>query len=120
MVRIVFAKPSGFDARIGVFMTWEEHGSCLNIFPMRNHGRISETFPKYESKVLLHEKSRLDIRNGHEVRVKILIAQILETFTKYESKVLLRELSRSVRIVLAKPSGFDARFGVFMAWEERG
>ncbi|KAF7802414.1 uncharacterized protein G2W53_041525 [Senna tora] len=36
-------------------MAWEERGPCLNIFQKRNHGRISETFMKYESKVLLHK-----------------------------------------------------------------
>ncbi|KAF7821021.1 uncharacterized protein G2W53_026476 [Senna tora] len=52
-VRVVFAKPSGFDARIGVLMAWAEHGSCLNIFRMRDRGRISETFTNYEAKDLL-------------------------------------------------------------------
>ncbi|KAF7802120.1 uncharacterized protein G2W53_041231 [Senna tora] len=99
MVRIVFAKPSGFDARIGVVMAWKEYESCLNTFLTRNHGQIAETFTKYESNVLLRKhgssvddiltysekKSRLDLKNIHEVRVKSLVAQVCETdwFTSY-------------------------------------
>ncbi|KAF7800710.1 uncharacterized protein G2W53_044792 [Senna tora] len=49
----VFANRSGFDAPIGVFMAWEERGSCLNIFQKTNHDRISETFTNYEAKHLL-------------------------------------------------------------------
>ncbi|KAF7802113.1 uncharacterized protein G2W53_041224 [Senna tora] len=36
-------------------MAWKERGSCLNIFQMRNPGRILETFKKYELKVLLRK-----------------------------------------------------------------
>ncbi|KAF7802121.1 uncharacterized protein G2W53_041232 [Senna tora] len=52
-IRVVFAKPSKFVARIGVFMASKERGSCLNIFRMRNSDRMSEMFTKHESKVLL-------------------------------------------------------------------
>ncbi|KAF7832399.1 uncharacterized protein G2W53_014732 [Senna tora] len=34
-VRVVFAKSSGFKARIGVVMAWEERGSCVSIFRSR-------------------------------------------------------------------------------------
>ncbi|KAF7839214.1 uncharacterized protein G2W53_007696 [Senna tora] len=34
-------------------MAWDEPGSCLTIFWMINHGRISETFTNYEAKGLL-------------------------------------------------------------------
>ncbi|KAF7812699.1 uncharacterized protein G2W53_033675 [Senna tora] len=54
-VRVVFANRSGFKAPIGVFLAWEERGSCLNIFRTTNRGRISETFTNYEAKDLLHE-----------------------------------------------------------------
>ncbi|KAF7821053.1 uncharacterized protein G2W53_026508 [Senna tora] len=54
-VRVVFAKPSGIDARIRVVMAWEERGPCLNIFQRRNRGRISETFTIYEAKDLLRK-----------------------------------------------------------------
>ncbi|KAF7820990.1 uncharacterized protein G2W53_026445 [Senna tora] len=46
----VFANQSGYVAGIGVFMAWEEHESCLNIFRKTNRGRISETFTNYEAK----------------------------------------------------------------------
>ncbi|KAF7802415.1 uncharacterized protein G2W53_041526 [Senna tora] len=36
-------------------MAWDERGSCINIFRMRNHGRISETVTMYESKALLRK-----------------------------------------------------------------
>ncbi|KAF7824074.1 uncharacterized protein G2W53_022218 [Senna tora] len=36
-------------------MARKEHESCLNIFRRRNHKWISETFTKYESKVLLRK-----------------------------------------------------------------
>ncbi|KAF7821059.1 uncharacterized protein G2W53_026514 [Senna tora] len=46
---------------------------------------------------------------------------ISKTFKNYEAKHLLRnELNTSVRVVIAKRSGFDAPIGVVMAWEERG
>ncbi|KAF7814942.1 uncharacterized protein G2W53_028911 [Senna tora] len=86
---------SGFQAPIGVFMAWEERGSCLNIFRTRNHGRTSETFMDYEAKDLLrnhgvggvwnmsehipNEKSRSNIRNLDELRGKRLVAQVSET-----------------------------------------
>ncbi|KAF7835136.1 uncharacterized protein G2W53_009995 [Senna tora] len=92
-VRTVFANQSGFDAPIGVVLAWEERGSCLNIFRMTNHGRISETYTNYEAKDLLRnrlgmggarimsqhipdEKSRSDLRNLHELRGKRLVAQV--------------------------------------------
>ncbi|KAF7802547.1 uncharacterized protein G2W53_041658 [Senna tora] len=39
-IRVVFAKRSGFDVPIGVFIAWEELGSCLNIFRTKNRGWI--------------------------------------------------------------------------------
>ncbi|KAF7834910.1 uncharacterized protein G2W53_009769 [Senna tora] len=39
-VRVVFANRFGLDDTIGVVKAWEERGSCLNIFRMRNRGRI--------------------------------------------------------------------------------
>ncbi|KAF7835050.1 uncharacterized protein G2W53_009909 [Senna tora] len=43
--------------------------------------------------------------------------QFSETITNYEANHLLR--NKSVRIVFANRSGFEAPIGVFMAWEER-
>ncbi|KAF7802127.1 uncharacterized protein G2W53_041238 [Senna tora] len=40
-------------------MAQTEHGSCLNIFTVRNRGWISETFAKYGSKVLLRRSVRV-------------------------------------------------------------
>ncbi|KAF7835018.1 uncharacterized protein G2W53_009877 [Senna tora] len=84
---------SGFDGPIGVFMAWEERGSCVNIFQTRNRGRISETIMNYDAKVLLRkhgrsvdhviyileETSQSDLKNLHELRGKRLVAQVSET-----------------------------------------
>ncbi|KAF7812704.1 uncharacterized protein G2W53_033680 [Senna tora] len=118
-VRILFANRSGFDALIGVVLAWEQRGSCLNIFSMKNRGQISETFPNYKAKDLLRnrlgmggawimsqhildDKSWSDLRNLHELRGKRLVAQVSQT----------RQF--------ANQSGFDAPIGVVSAWEERG
>ncbi|KAF7832000.1 uncharacterized protein G2W53_014333 [Senna tora] len=71
-VRDVFANRSGFDAPMTLVLAWEERGSCLNIFQMTNHGRISETFTNYEGKDLLS-------KNLHELRRKRLVAQVSQT-----------------------------------------
>ncbi|KAF7820989.1 uncharacterized protein G2W53_026444 [Senna tora] len=71
-IRFVFANRSGFDAGIGVFMAWEERGSCLNILRKTNHGQISETFTNYEAKDLLRKKL-------HELRGKTLVTHVSET-----------------------------------------
>ncbi|KAF7814708.1 uncharacterized protein G2W53_028677 [Senna tora] len=95
-VRVVFANRSGFDAPIGVVLAWDERGSCLNIFRMTNHGRISETFTIFVAKDLLRnchgmggawimsqhipdDKSRSDLRNLHELLGKRLVAQVSQT-----------------------------------------
>ncbi|KAF7835040.1 uncharacterized protein G2W53_009899 [Senna tora] len=71
-VRVVFPNQSGFDAPIGVFLAWEERGSCLNIFRTTNHDRISETFTNYEAKDLLR-------KNLHELRGERLVGQVSQT-----------------------------------------
>ncbi|KAF7821054.1 uncharacterized protein G2W53_026509 [Senna tora] len=90
----VFANPSGIDAQIGVVMAWEERGSCLNIFPRGNRGRISEPFTNYEEKHLMG-------KNLHELRGESLVAQVREThrFELYlRSRVeLMLELESSWR-----------------------
>ncbi|KAF7832072.1 uncharacterized protein G2W53_014405 [Senna tora] len=97
-VRVVFANRRGFDVPIEVVLAWEERGSCLNIFRMTNHGRISETFTNYEAKDLL--------RNGFDAPIGVVLAweergsclnlfrmtnrgRILEAFRNYEVKDLL-------------------------------
>ncbi|KAF7834932.1 uncharacterized protein G2W53_009791 [Senna tora] len=94
-LRVVFANRSGFDAPIGVVLAWEERGSCLNILPTKNRGRISEKVTNYEAKDLLR-------KNLHELRGKRLVAQVSQTLR------------------FANGSGFDAPIGVVSAWEERG
>ncbi|KAF7820998.1 uncharacterized protein G2W53_026453 [Senna tora] len=91
-VCVVFANQSGFDAPIGVDMAWQERVSCLNIFRMTNHDRISETFTNYEAKDLLRK----------------------------QKTCCVSELNTSVRVVFANRSGFDAGIGVVMAWDEHG
>ncbi|KAF7821052.1 uncharacterized protein G2W53_026507 [Senna tora] len=76
-------------------MAWDERGSCLNVFRMKNRGRISETFTNYEP-------------SGIDARIRAVMAwdergsclnifqttnrgQILEAFTNYEAKDLLRK-----------------------------
>ncbi|KAF7831967.1 uncharacterized protein G2W53_014300 [Senna tora] len=54
-VRVVFAKRSDFEAPTGVFLAWEERGSCRNIFRTTNCGRISDTFTNYKAKDLLRK-----------------------------------------------------------------
>ncbi|KAF7812702.1 uncharacterized protein G2W53_033678 [Senna tora] len=55
LVLVVFANRSGFDAPIRFVLAWEERGSCLNIFWMKDRGRISETFTNYDAKDLLNK-----------------------------------------------------------------
>ncbi|KAF7839218.1 uncharacterized protein G2W53_007700 [Senna tora] len=79
-------------------MAWDKRGSCLNIFRMINHGRISETFTNYEAKDLL--------RNGFDVPIGVFqayeesgsslnifrmknLGRISENFANYEAKDLL-------------------------------
>ncbi|KAF7832038.1 uncharacterized protein G2W53_014371 [Senna tora] len=143
-VRVVFANWSCFDAPIGVVLAWEERGSCLNIFRMKNRGRISETFTNYEAKDLLHNESNTSVRvvfsnrSGFDAPIGVVLAweergsclnifrtkncgRISETFKNYEGKDLLRnESNTSVRIVFTNESGFDAPIGVVSAWEDRG
>ncbi|KAF7834896.1 uncharacterized protein G2W53_009755 [Senna tora] len=80
-VRVVFANRSGFDALIGVVLAWEERGSCLNIFRTT--------------------KSRLELRNLHELRGKRLVVQVRVDIREPEWVLMLRLES-------------------FLAWEERG
>ncbi|KAF7820772.1 uncharacterized protein G2W53_026227 [Senna tora] len=113
-VRVVFAKQSGFDAPIGVFLSWEESGSCLNIFRTTNRSWISETFTNYEAKDLLRNESNTLVRvgfanrSGFDAPIGVILAweergsclnifrttnrgQISEAFTNYEAKDLLRK-----------------------------
>ncbi|KAF7802560.1 uncharacterized protein G2W53_041671 [Senna tora] len=106
-IRVVFSNRSGFDAPIGVFLAWEERGSCINIFRMTNHSRISETFTNYEAKDLLR-KRQITVRSQKPSRI-----------TKQKTGCA-SESNTSVRVVFANRSGFDAPIGVVLAREERG
>ncbi|KAF7839085.1 uncharacterized protein G2W53_007567 [Senna tora] len=71
-VRVVFANQSSFDAPIGVFLAWEERGSCLDIFRTTNRGQILGTFMNYEARDLL-------CKDLHKLRGKRLVAQVSQT-----------------------------------------
>ncbi|KAF7802572.1 uncharacterized protein G2W53_041683 [Senna tora] len=82
---LVFANQSGFDAPIGVVLAWEERGSCLNIFRIKNYGRISETFKNYEAKDLLRKSvDHVLTYSGRQIAVGSQ-----KPFTNYEAKELL-------------------------------
>ncbi|KAF7812667.1 uncharacterized protein G2W53_033643 [Senna tora] len=112
-VRVVFANRSDFDAPIGVVLAWEERGSRLNIFRMKNRGRISETFTNYEAKTCCASESNTSVRvvlanrSDFDAPIGVVLAweergscvkifrttnhgRISETFTNYEAKDLLR------------------------------
>ncbi|KAF7802811.1 hypothetical protein G2W53_041922 [Senna tora] len=118
-VRVVFANWSGFDAPIGIFLAWEERGSCLNIFWTTNHDRISETFTNYKVKHLFRnrhgmggvwimsshipdDKSRSDLTNLHELRGKILVAQ--STWHRRSVDHVLTYSGRQITVRSQKPS----------------
>ncbi|KAF7821044.1 uncharacterized protein G2W53_026499 [Senna tora] len=127
---------NGIDARIGDIMAWEERGSCLNIFQKTNHSQILETFTNYEAKALLgnrhgvggawimyhipDDKSRSDLRNLHELRGKSLVGQVSET-RRFALFAKPSRFDTRIGVVMAwELSGIDARIGVVMAWEEHG
>ncbi|KAF7834950.1 uncharacterized protein G2W53_009809 [Senna tora] len=116
-VRVVFASRSGFDAPIGVVLAWEERGSCLNIFRTTNRGRISETFTNYDAKDSLRKGvNRVLTYPGRQIAVG---SQKPSRITRQKTRCAI-ESNRSVRVVFANRSGFDAPIGVVLAWEERG
>ncbi|KAF7834925.1 uncharacterized protein G2W53_009784 [Senna tora] len=143
-VGVVFANRSGFDAPIGVFMSWDERGSCLNIFRMTNRCRISETFTNYEAKDLLRNESNSSVPDvfengsGFDAPIGVVLAweergSCLNIFgrqimvgSQKPSRITRKktccasESNTSVRVVFANGSGFDAPIGVVLAWEERG
>ncbi|KAF7834938.1 uncharacterized protein G2W53_009797 [Senna tora] len=116
-VRVVFANRSGFDAPIGVVLAWEERGSCLNIFRTTNRGGISETFANYEAKDLLRKSvDHVLTYSGRQIAVG---SQKPSRITRQKT-CCTSESNRSIRVVFANQSGFDAPIGVVLAWEERG
>ncbi|KAF7834892.1 uncharacterized protein G2W53_009751 [Senna tora] len=116
-VRVVFANGSGFDAPIGVFLAWEQRGSCLNIFRTTNCGRISETFTNYEAKDLLRKSvGHVVTYSGRQIAVG---SQKPSRITKQKTCCATESIT-SVRVVFANRSGFDAPIGVVLAWKQRG
>ncbi|KAF7839200.1 uncharacterized protein G2W53_007682 [Senna tora] len=116
-VRVVFATQSGFDAPIAVLKAWEERGSRLNIFRMRNRGRISETFTNYEAKDLLRKcVDHVLTYSGRQIAVG---SQKPSRITRQKT-CCASESNTSVRVVFLNRSAFDAPIGVVLAWEERG
>ncbi|KAF7812419.1 uncharacterized protein G2W53_033395 [Senna tora] len=65
MLRVVFGNPSGFNARIGLVIEWEE---C-----------------EVMSKHILKQNSRLNLKRIQEVQVKRVMAQVSQSdrFTLY-------------------------------------
>ncbi|KAF7835025.1 Transposon Ty3-I Gag-Pol polyprotein [Senna tora] len=149
-IRVVFANRIGFDAGIGVVKPWEERGSCLNIFQMTNHGRISETFTIYEAKDLLRKHgSSVDhvltyfgreIAVGSQKPSRITRQKTSCAIVKaWEERATCLNIFRTTNggriletfmnyeakdllrnVVFPNRSGFDGPIGVVMAWEERG
>ncbi|KAF7835487.1 uncharacterized protein G2W53_010346 [Senna tora] len=76
-------------------MAWKERVSCLNIFEATNHGQILEMFTKYESKVLLRKQ-------------EIAVESQKHSRSTSQKCCCASDWNRYVRIVFAKPSGFDA------------
>ncbi|KAF7812684.1 uncharacterized protein G2W53_033660 [Senna tora] len=120
-VRVVFANRSGFDAPIGVVLSWEDRGSCLNIVRMTNRGRISETFTNYEAKDLLRKHGRsvdhVSTCLGRQIAIG---SQNKPSRITRQKTCCASESNTSVRVVLANRSGFDAPIGIVLAWEECG
>ncbi|KAF7812685.1 uncharacterized protein G2W53_033661 [Senna tora] len=135
-----FAKLIGFDAPIGVVLAWEERESCLNIFRTTNHGRISKTFTNYEAKDLLrksvkHVGSRtgvvlmLQLKSSSQGRSvdyvstysgrKIAVGSQKPSRITRQKSCCASESNKSVRVVFANQSGFDAAIGIVLAWEGR-
>ncbi|KAF7835016.1 uncharacterized protein G2W53_009875 [Senna tora] len=122
-VRVAFKNQSGFDAPIGVFMAWEDRGSCLNIFRTTNHRRISETFTNYEAKELLRKVVMALEESGSCLNIFQTTnhGRISETFMIYEAKACCAsECNMSVRVVFANRRGFYVPIGVVKALEESG
>ncbi|KAF7835041.1 uncharacterized protein G2W53_009900 [Senna tora] len=115
LVRVVFAKRSGFDPLIGVLLAREERGSCLNVFQMTNRGWISKTSRITRQKTCCASESNTSVRivfanrSGFDAPIGVVLAReergsclnifwttnrgrISENFTKFGAKDLLRNV----------------------------
>ncbi|KAF7820795.1 uncharacterized protein G2W53_026250 [Senna tora] len=104
-IRVVFANRSGFDAPIGVFLAWEERGSCLN-----NSGRQIAVGSQKPSGIM-RQKTRCASESNTSVRV------VLANRSGFDAPI---------GVVLAWeergscPYIFRTTNRVVLAWEERG
>ncbi|KAF7835485.1 uncharacterized protein G2W53_010344 [Senna tora] len=129
-VRVVFVKPSGFDARIGVVMHWNE-SDLKNDHEVRVKylvAQVSET-----DRFALYLRNRVDLMLELESSWHgRIVNQVLIYFTREivvgshkhsrsmsQKSCCSNDLNRSVRVVFAKPCAFDARNRVVMHWKER-
>ncbi|KAF7802555.1 hypothetical protein G2W53_041666 [Senna tora] len=142
---LYFSNRSGFDAPIGVVLAWEERGSCLNIFRMRNRGWISENHLELRGKRLVAQVSQtrrftLYLRTGVVLMLQLESSwhgRIVDDVLTYSGRQIAvgskkpsqitrqktccaSESYSSVHVVFANRSGFDAPIGVVLASEERG
>ncbi|KAF7835139.1 uncharacterized protein G2W53_009998 [Senna tora] len=143
-----FSNRSGFDAPIGVVLAWEERRSCLNIFRTTNRDHKSRSdlrnIPELRGKRLVAQVSQtrrfsLYSRTGMVLMLRLesswhgrIVDHVL-TYSKRQiavgsqkpSRIMRQktccasESNRSVPVVFANRSGFDAPIGVVLAWEER-
>ncbi|KAF7802629.1 uncharacterized protein G2W53_041740 [Senna tora] len=113
-VRVVFATRSGFD---GIVLAWDERGSCLNILRTTNGCRILETFTNHDAKDLLRKSEDHVLTYSGE---QIAVGSQKPSRIKRQKTCCASESNRSVRVVFANRSGFDAPIGVVLEWEERG
>ncbi|KAF7802596.1 uncharacterized protein G2W53_041707 [Senna tora] len=136
-VRVVVANQSGFDVPVGVFMAWEERGSCLNIFRTKNHGQILETFTIYEAKDLLCKRSvdHAITYSGRKIAVgsqkpcrltrqKTCCANEksrsnLRNIHELRGKRLVAQLSETRRLALCLRPGVDLIFQLESSWHGR-
>ncbi|KAF7835512.1 uncharacterized protein G2W53_010371 [Senna tora] len=110
-------KPSPITRQKTCCATWEEHGSCLNVSRMTNHGQISETFTNYEAKDLLRKS--VDHVSTYPGR-QITVGSLKPSRITRQKTCCASESNTSVRVVFENRSGFDALIGVALAWVERG
>ncbi|KAF7832021.1 uncharacterized protein G2W53_014354 [Senna tora] len=95
----------------------QEHGSCLNLIRMKNHGGISETFTNYDAKDLLHKSvDHVLTYSGRQITIG---SQKPSRMTRQKT-CCASESNTSVCVVFANHGGFDAPIGVVLAWKERG
>ncbi|KAF7834879.1 uncharacterized protein G2W53_009738 [Senna tora] len=113
-VRVVFANGSGFYALIGVFLAWEERGSCLNIFRMTYRGRISETLTNYEANDSLRKSVDLVLTYfGRHIEIGS------QKHSQLRGKRLVAQVSQTRRFALYSRTGVVLRLRLESSWHGR-